>query len=252
MHESARHYSSPGKNIYVYKGLSTSIVSAAWTWNTQVINVKESACGLLQYSVIARDSQRASRWRSYQTFTFSPPLPPWRAQGKGDYLYFVLIKTSGDNGHPRRSPLKADPKSVSISPPSESSEAGAFGGLLGRGWLLGRGGLLARGSTKKIPWYAPYGVDVINVYIRLCTVSIGNLLDMLVFITAGAETFFLVTSLVPGVTCGALEVNTGALAEATGARVGSLLVTWVYVLGLTSFATSRTTAARACWKVPPL
>ncbi|GFS22522.1 hypothetical protein ElyMa_001617700 [Elysia marginata] len=54
------------------------------------------------------------------------PLSPWRAQGKGGH--FAFIKTSGDNGHPRRSTLKADPRSVSISPLSESSGAGAIGG----------------------------------------------------------------------------------------------------------------------------
>ncbi|GFS11205.1 hypothetical protein ElyMa_001341800 [Elysia marginata] len=61
--------------------------------------------------------------------------PPAALTAPGEGGRFGCIKTSGDNGHPRGSAIKADPRSVSISPLSESSEAGApEGGALGGGW----------------------------------------------------------------------------------------------------------------------
>ncbi|GFS17070.1 hypothetical protein ElyMa_003229900 [Elysia marginata] len=82
-------------------------------------------------------------------------LPPAALTGPGEGGRFGCIKTIGDNGHPRGSALNADPRSVSISPLSESSGAGALGGgweggdrLEGGGGLSGRAGSSGRGGAS--------------------------------------------------------------------------------------------------------
>ncbi|GFR93653.1 hypothetical protein ElyMa_002648300 [Elysia marginata] len=80
-------------------------------------------------------------------------LPPAALTGPGEGGSFGCIKTSGDNGHPRGSALKADPRSVSISPLSESSEAGALGG----GWEGGdcRGGQVVGKGWGEVEMFHP-------------------------------------------------------------------------------------------------
>ncbi|GFS24952.1 hypothetical protein ElyMa_001675800 [Elysia marginata] len=81
---------------------------------------------------------------------------------------------------PDRCPYPHCPNPTGQGP---SGEAGKGGGLLGRGRARRRRSAGPAASTTKIPWYTPYGVNAVNIYIRFSTVSIGNLVDLLVFIS---------------------------------------------------------------------
>ncbi|GFS00885.1 hypothetical protein ElyMa_001082200 [Elysia marginata] len=106
------------------------------------------------------------------------PLPPWRAQRKGDTL--LLLKPVGmmdthQDPHLRRIPDQC-PYPHCLNPPGQepSGEAEKGGGTAGKGMAVGKeGGLPARGRARRrrsacptagpaeISRYTPYGVNTI-------------------------------------------------------------------------------------------